>query len=173
MSKYKSKSGLPEALGSHAHVGEPPRPTRKVSEEMCYIDGCKSVRTNRDITLPDGTKERLYDQGKGDVVIRTKDGHVRGYVCQFHYQKILDEAGKDQLSEASRAEDRTTQNEMPMRTNTPHGLLDNLTKVQHDLEAQRDEQLAAEWSQRIVIGVDLDDWDPIRGKIIQRVRHED
>jgi hypothetical protein len=136
--KFQSKSGLPEALGSSAHIHEQTRP-KKVSEEMCYIPGCLSIRTNRDQTMPDGSVERIYEQGKSDIVIKSKDGTVHGYVCQYHYQKMLDEAGKDQLSCVRTEGISAPQQELPVTERAPAGLVDHLRQIE--------DQIAEQWSQ--------------------------
>lgn len=138
MSSYPrkpSKSGLPEALGSNAHIHELARP-KKVSEEMCYISGCLSVRTNRDQTMPDGSVERIYEQGKGDIVIKSKDGTVHGYVCQYHYQKLLDEAGEGQLSCVRTEGINAPQQELPITEHAPPGLTDHLRQIEDQLAEQ-------------------------------------
>lgn len=140
MKKFQSKTGLPEALGSTAHIPHtvPLAAPRKVSKEMCYISGCKSIRTDRDETMPDGTKERVYTQGKGDIVIRTKDGTVQGYVCYYHYQKILDEAGKDQLSCVRNEGINAPQEDIGFKPNTPQNLVEHLRVLE--------DQLADQWA---------------------------
>lgn len=167
MSRKYSQSGLPEQLGSNAfadryndpQAGFKPKP-------MCGIPNCKTRRTGWE-KLPNGEKLPVYAQGFGEVVIRTSDGKVHGHVCQVHYQRIIDDAKLDQLSVAARAEDRQAQTDIPLRTDAPRGLVDNLTKIQDALQhaqqheseerwqreregyeraSERDEELAARWA---------------------------
>lgn len=179
-----SKSGLPEALkalggskqrddGEHPH--NPPK-LHKPSEAMCDIPGCLTRRVGME-TMPNGERKPIFDQGFGDVVIKTKNGTLHGYVCQEHYIKILDEAGKDQLSCAGRSEQRIAQPDLRDPAQSPRGLIDHITELeQHFRASETEEALAERMAERHIpqrpFGVDLEDWDPIHGKVIQRARHD-
>lgn len=98
MSKYKSKTGLPEALGSGAHLPAPRPYGGSKPTPMCDIPNCRTRRGER-VRLSAGGHEYVMQQGFGDVVIKGHDGGVRGYVCQQHYVEMIEAAGKDQLSQ--------------------------------------------------------------------------
>lgn len=169
MSNYprKSKSGLPEQLGSNAYTERYIEPQASFKPRiMCGIPNCQTRRVRKE-RLPNGEEQWLYSQGYGEVVIRTDDGKVHGCVCQAHYQRIIDDAKLDQLSCAARAAYRQAQTDIPLRTDAPRGLVDHLTKIKDTLQhaqqneseerwqrerddyeraSQRDEELAAQWS---------------------------
>jgi hypothetical protein len=146
MSKFKSKSGLPEQLGSDAYAerfGSRP-PSGHKPPTMCDIPGCTTRRKTKE-RMPDGREEWTYQQGYGEVVIRTANGTVHGHVCQVHYMKILDDAGMDQLSVAARMQSPPAQADLQMHADAPIGLIDHLTHIQEQLQHAQDVERAQRW----------------------------
>lgn len=137
-SKFQSKSGLPEAMGSEYRPGYG---NNFKAKPMCGIRHCNSRRIGREI-MPSGEVQYTYTQGYGEIVIRTNDGTEHGHVCAICYQKFVDQAGKDYLSVAAKTEaERVTQPDMRIPTSTPSGLVDHLALIERTVLKHTDESV--------------------------------
>ena len=134
--KFQSKSGLPEALGSDAHL-QAQQPSGK-PKPMCDIPNCLTRRGER-LERPGHATEWVMLRGFGEVVIYGKGGTIQGHVCQKHYIEILDKAGKDQLSCVRQDSLNVPQESFGYRPTTPPNLLTHLNAIE--------DQLAEQWVQ--------------------------
>jgi hypothetical protein len=128
----RSRTGLPEAIGSTAHhrkyENDPPK-----YPDLCEIRDCHSLRVGLQ-PRPDGKMEGIYERGKAEIYLRDKRENFIGAVCQSCYSRILDSAGKDQLSQVRFPECQ----QFELIDRTPQHLKDHLVEIE--------DQLADQWA---------------------------
>lgn len=135
--KFQSKTGLPEALGSNAHLPSGPRSEDPNRPEMCQAENCQGYRKEV-VTLPNGKRQGVYERAKAAIYIRDKHGNLLAAVCQKCHIEHLEAQGKDQLSQVRIEGINAPQGEMLTRSDTPPGLIDHLRQIE--------DQLAEQWA---------------------------